>query len=179
MTCHLFGAKPFPEPMLTYCSLDILNKLYESTWHKPFCLYVTCDGLSPFWCQAISWANADILFNGPFWTNSMYVYGMSHLLPMCDISRVCIEVYCLLNWSSLIHVVACHLTGDMPLFEPQQTYCSLKPLNKLRLYFAETITIVIIKRKRFPYCWASVRGSHGSLVGSLHRDHQCGCFSWC
>ena len=36
MTCHLFGIKPFPEPMLTYCSLDVLNKLYESIWHKPF-----------------------------------------------------------------------------------------------------------------------------------------------
>ena len=30
MTCHLFGARTFFEPMLTYCSLDILNKLYES-----------------------------------------------------------------------------------------------------------------------------------------------------
>ena len=61
-----------------------------------------------------------------FWTNSMNVYGMSHLLSMCDTARVCIEVYCLLNWSRLIHVTACHLTSDRPLPEPQLTYCSLK-----------------------------------------------------
>ena len=148
---------------------------------------MTCDGLSPYECQAISCTNADILFNGPFWTNSMYVYGMSHLLPMCDIARVCIEVYCLLDWSRLIYVTACHLNGNRPLHEPQLTYFSLKLFEKkLRLYFAETITIVIcyihkdiIKQRRFLYCCASVWGSHWSLVECLHRDHQCGCFPWC
>ena len=105
---------------------------------------------------------------------------------MWDIARVCIEVYCLLDWSRLIHVTACHLNGNRPLYEPQLTYCSLKLFEQTQVYFAETITIVIchihkdiIKQKRFPYYWASVRGSHKSLVGSLHRDQQCGCFPWC
>ena len=62
-------------------------------------IIITCNGLSPYGCRADSWTNADILFNEPFWTNSMNIYGMSHLLPMCDIARVCIEVYCLLNLS--------------------------------------------------------------------------------
>ena len=33
----------------------------------------TCNGLSPVWCQAISWTNADLLFLGPFWINSIYI----------------------------------------------------------------------------------------------------------
>ena len=40
MTCHLFGAKPFPVPMLTYYFYDLLNKLYESIWYKPFIAYM-------------------------------------------------------------------------------------------------------------------------------------------
>ena len=27
MACHLFGAKPLPDPILTYCQLDLRNKL--------------------------------------------------------------------------------------------------------------------------------------------------------
>ena len=114
-----------------------------------------------------------------FWTNSMNVYGMSHLLPMCDIARVCIEVYCLFK---LVKIDTCDglspnqwraitwTTADLFFIE---TF-----LNKLRLYFAVTITIVIcyiqkdiIKRK--PYCSASVRGSHWSGGISSQRSAVC------
>ena len=49
MACRRLDAKPFHEPMQTYCSMDLLNKLYERIWYE----------------------------------------------PMCDISMVCTEVYCL------------------------------------------------------------------------------------
>ena len=32
MACHLFGAKPLPEPMLTYCQLDSWEQKFSEIW---------------------------------------------------------------------------------------------------------------------------------------------------
>ena len=99
MACRLLDAMPFHEPMQTYSSMDLLNKLYERIWYEPFIAYVwhcqgcievyclfklvkidTCDGLSPDQWRAISWTTADLLFMETFWTNSGFTLLKPSLL---------------------------------------------------------------------------------------------------
>ena len=99
MACRLLDAMPFHEPMQTYCSMDLLNKLYERIWYEPFIAYVwhcqgcievyclfklvkidTCDGLSPDQWRAITWTTADLLFIETFWTNSGFTLLKPSLL---------------------------------------------------------------------------------------------------
>ena len=33
MVCHLFGIKPLPEPMMTYCQLDLQEQTVKLQWN--------------------------------------------------------------------------------------------------------------------------------------------------
>ena len=97
MAGRLLDAMPFHEPMQTYCSMDLLNKLYERIWYSlPMCDIArvalrsiaffklvkidTCDGLSPDQWRAITWTTADLLFIETFWTNSGFTLLKPSLL---------------------------------------------------------------------------------------------------
>ena len=159
--------------MLTYCSLDILNKLYECLWHKPFIAYMwhvmACRLMNakPFHVPMQTYCSMD-LFEHTIYTYMVWaVYCLCVTLPG-------------LHWGllpfRLVKIDTCD--GLSPDQWRAITWTTADLLfietfwKKLRLYFAETITIVIcyihkdiIKQKRFLYCCASVRGSHWSLVG--------------
>ena len=160
MTCHLFGVKPFPEPMVTYCSLDIwINcmKVYDISHLLP---------ISDMWClvalwmpshfmnqcrHIVQWTSLNKLYVS-IWYKSFIAYvwhcrGLYWgLLPF---ELVKIDTYDGLSpdrWQAITWTKADLLFIDT--FWTTQAllcwnYCSLILSEQLRLYFVETITIVI------------------------------------
>ena len=144
MPCRLMDAKPFHEPMQTYCSMD----LFEQTLCKYMVLviYCLCVTLPGFVLRSIA-----------FWIGQNWY------------------IWWLVTWPVTGH----YLNQSWPIVHWYFLNNSGFTLLKLSLLWSASLIKDIIKRKRFPYCWASVRGSHWSLLGSLHRDQQCGCLPWC
>ena len=95
----MFGVKPFPEPMLTYCTYSM--EVYDISHLLPMC---DIWWLVAFWMPCHFMNLCRHIVQLTFWTNSMNVYGMSHLFAYLWHCQGCIEVYCLFK---LVNIDTC------------------------------------------------------------------------
>ena len=93
--CHLIGTKPLPEPIMTYCSLDLLSNTYYVAPKQTSKLFITCkyhyhvspcskfdtgNGLPPDRCKAITWTKADCLWTFFFKKLKLYLNQLDRRL---------------------------------------------------------------------------------------------------
>ena len=167
----MFGAKPFPDPMLTYFSQDLLNihVLYESICYKPLIAYrwhvMACRLLDamPFHEPMQTYCSMDLLnkLYERIWYEPFIAYVWH--------CQGCIEVYCLFKMSPDQWRAITWTTADLLFIETFWTNSGFTFLKPSLLWFA-TFKKTSLSRNHTagPLC----RDPTG-LVGSLHRDQQC------
>ena len=128
----------FSEPMLTYCSLDILNKLYESIWHKPFIAYMwhvmACrlwigkKGLSPFeLVKKKGLSPFELVKNWYMWWLVTWTFS-EPMLTYCSLdilNKLYESIWHKPFIAYMWHVMACRLMNAKPFHVLMQTYCSM------------------------------------------------------
>ena len=182
MACRLLDAMPFHEPMQTYCSMVLLNKLYERVRYEPFIAYVwhcqgcievyclfklvnidTCDGLSPDQWQAITWTTADLLFIETFLTNPCFTLLKPSLLWFATFKKTS------LSGNHTAGTLCGDPTGLVGSLHRDQQCVSLGvSLNKL-YDVMEVISVLL----------APCAGNPQTPVDFPHKWSAVGIFVWC